>query len=157
MFKEKFSQLDDLGRKQCPQCKEFKELTKYAPSSRNKLKVQSWCKDCTAKRTNSDYTYEKARESQLKHSYGITTKEYIQMLEDQHGVCACCGQAEKIITGRSKRSIGTVPMLHVDHSHSTGAVRGLLCSSCNAALGLLSEDPDRVKLLLKYIEERVLW
>lgn len=41
----------------------------------------------------------------------------------------------------------------VDHCHDTGAVRGLLCSNCNTALGLLGEDPDRILDLLAYLNK----
>lgn len=55
--------------------------------------------------------------------YGITLEDYEKMLESQNGGCAICG---RVPTGRA---------LHVDHDHKTGLVRGLLCHSCNHAIG----------------------
>lgn len=46
-----------------------------------------------------------------------------------------------------------VRRLHVDHSHEDGRVRGVLCSTCNQALGLLGEDRDRILGLLKYLDK----
>ena len=101
------------------------------------------------------YTLDKARAEHLWRVYGLTTEAYEKMLLEQNGLCACCGQSETRRVGRRKRS-ENVPMLHVDHCHKTGRIRGLLCSACNQALGLLEEDPQRIKALLYYVEERVL-
>lgn len=55
------------------------------------------------------------------------------MLAAQQGRCAICGREPR--SGKH---------LHVDHDHDTGRVRGLLCFSCNAAIGQLHHDVDRV-------------
>lgn len=104
-----------------------------------------------------NYDYNKDKDRALKTMYGISLAEYNEMLTVQGGVCAVCKQPEIAPAGRNKRTIDRVPMLHVDHCHTTGAIRGLLCTRCNTALGSLCEDPERVLALLKYIEERVLW
>ncbi|WP_442942261.1 endonuclease VII domain-containing protein [Nonomuraea sp. NBC_00507] len=61
------------------------------------------------------------------------------MLEAQGGACAACRRV-------------TDQNLHVDHCHTTGKVRGLLCVGCNTALGLLAEDSERIRGLLGYLE-----
>ena len=77
---------------------------------------------------------EKAKDKSLKQRHGITRQQYDMMLESQEGVCAICGQPEtKIIKG-------TVCRLHVDHSHVTNEIRGLLCGKCNVALGAFNDD-----------------
>ena len=58
---------------------------------------------------------------QLYTKYGITQEEYETMLKRQHGKCAVCN--------RPPRNNGI--RLAVDHCHSTGVIRGLLCNSCN--------------------------
>lgn len=40
---------------------------------------------------------------------------------------------------------------HVDHHHGTGAVRGLLCSPCNIAIGLFRESPARMRAAISYV------
>ena len=150
-------ELDALGRKRCSKCTEYKELSEYSPSSKKAFGVNSWCKICIAALKHAAYDFEESKDAQLRHTYGIRLEEYNNMLKEQNGVCACCGKPEMYETGRSKRTVDRIPMLHIDHCHTTGAIRGLLCSSCNQALGMLGESPERVKLLLRYIEERVLW
>lgn len=86
------------------------------------------------------------RRYHLKKTYGITLEQYEQMFAEQNGVCAVCSLPETRIMSGSFKS------LDVDHNHATGEVRGLLCSACNASLGLLGEDPDRIIALLDYVE-----
>ena len=87
---------------------------------------------------NPDY----AKGLSLKTLYGITFDEYNDMFIEQGGSCAICGKHQS----EMKKSI------HVDHCHATGKVRGLLCSNCNTALGLLKEDINIVRNVLKYLE-----
>jgi hypothetical protein len=77
-------------------------------------------------------------------SYGITLSEYRSLLQKQDSRCAICGQIESAINWKTKEK----KSLAVDHCHSTGKVRGLLCQSCNTALGSFNDD---VSLLAKAI------
>lgn len=72
----------------------------------------------------------KYRCQRLKYMYGITEAEFQLLHKEQNGLCAICECANT--NGRN---------LSVDHCHTTGKVRGLLCENCNRALGLLKEDP----------------
>jgi hypothetical protein len=83
--------------------------------------------------------------------YGIAIEEYETMLVEQDGKCAICKHPETAIMNGKPMSLA------VDHCHTTDAVRGLLCTNCNRALGLLQEDPERAEGLLNYIRERVLY
>ena len=82
-----------------------------------------------------------ARRYSLK-KYGLTEESYSVLLESQNSVCAIC----KAKCSRSKE-------LSVDHCHVTGKVRGLLCSSCNLALGNLKENVESMKNMIKYITQ----
>lgn len=74
----------------------------------------------------------------LRFKYGITRVERDAMLESQGGVCAICL---------------TPPVVpHVDHNHSTGAVRSILCIHCNTLLGHAKEDPARLRAAIAYLE-----
>lgn len=84
---------------------------------------------------------ESYKNSHLKTMFGITLEEYNILFEEQGGVCAICSSPPKR------------KMLAVDHCHTTGKVRGLLCSNCNTSLGLVKEDPDILLQMINYIEE----
>lgn len=75
----------------------------------------------------------------LKNKYGITLEDYKCMFEAQDGVCAICEESEE---GR---------LLAVDHCHETNKVRGLLCGSCNRALGLFKDDPILLSRAKEYV------
>jgi hypothetical protein len=86
---------------------------------------------------------------QLRYNYNITYQCYLNMLEAQNHKCALCGEEE---TGVHNRGSTTIPMqLCVDHCHDTGAVRGLLCTKCNKALGLFKDNPELLEKAAKYI------
>ena len=74
--------------------------------------------------------------------YGIAPADFDKKLREQGGVCAIC---KKNTWGKLGPSI--------DHSHSTGKVRGILCNPCNAALGLLKEKYEIVFNMIKYIRK----
>ena len=86
------------------------------------------------------------RNYHLKHSFGISVDDYETLLLKYGGVCAVCKMPETHIRRGSGKS------LDVDHDHSTGMIRGLLCSACNSSLGLLREDSKRIRALAEYIE-----
>jgi hypothetical protein len=79
------------------------------------------------------------RHIQLKRDYGITLDEYNAMMNEQNGACVIC------LKEPVKRH------LDVDHCHVTGQVRGLLCSKCNLALGLLNDSPNLFQSAADYL------
>jgi hypothetical protein len=77
----------------------------------------------------------------LRARYGLTVEQYNEMLQSQNGVCAICGGINP--EGRN---------LCVDHNHITGKFRGLLCTTCNVALGGFKADSgDGIDILLSAI------
>lgn len=80
----------------------------------------------------------------LKYLYGITADQFEALLADQGGVCAICGTSEW------PGSYRCTP--HVDHSHETGEVRGLLCGDCNFGLGKFKDDPKLLRAAAEYLE-----
>lgn len=71
--------------------------------------------------------------------YGLTVEQFEKMFESQGGLCKICRKQARVLC--------------VDHNHTTGAVRSLLCKPCNSALGFLEEDPLRAQALAAYVEE----
>lgn len=85
-------------------------------------------------------TKDQQRHYGLMRYYGLSIAEYAEMYRIQDGKCAICHQPEL-----SKDRQGNARVLAVDHCHSTGAVRELLCYSCNSMLG---QARDNVEILL---------
>jgi len=82
---------------------------------------------------------------ELKRAYGMTVEDYAKMLEKQNGVCAICGKPETHVKN------GKIAMLAVDHCHSGGHVRGLLCVNCNLGLGYFKDDAGRLESAIRYL------
>ncbi|CAB4217019.1 Recombination endonuclease VII [uncultured Caudovirales phage] len=85
---------------------------------------------------------------ELKKSFGITLEEYRKKQEEQSNVCAICGNPEVDVDKKAGRVRG----LAVDHNHTTGQVRGLLCRGCNQGIGNFQEDLQRLKNAVSYLE-----
>lgn len=75
--------------------------------------------------------------SRLKRRYGITLEDYEKMFKEQKGKCAICGIKKD--------------KLDIDHCHRTNKVRGLLCGSCNRALGLLKDNTEFLNNAIRYL------
>jgi hypothetical protein len=84
----------------------------------------------------------------LKYKFGITEQQYDEMLKTQNYCCAIC----KSTTSGDKRST----RLSIDHCHKSGEIRGLLCSSCNKAIGLLKDSPDLLRSAIGYLIKHVM-
>lgn len=72
---------------------------------------------------------------------GITIEQYFDMLGAQGGKCKICRRG----------NTGTKAQWHIDHCHSTGKVRGLLCHHCNAGLGHVQDNVDVLKAMISYL------
>lgn len=83
----------------------------------------------------------------LKKRYGLSPEDYERILIAQDYKCAICGFDPRLFPGPSK-----FRQLHVDHDHTNGRVRSLLCNGCNRALGLISENISTAKNIVAYLE-----
>ena len=92
---------------------------------------------------------EKLRNYKWKKRYGITPEQYTEMFRGQNNRCAICGNVEQAKHNTSKK----VQKLAVDHCHSTGRVRGLLCQDCNRGLGNFHENIQRLTNAIKYLKQ----
>tara|TARA_A200000113_G_scaffold226000_1_gene249324 strand:- start:11943 stop:12305 length:363 start_codon:yes stop_codon:yes gene_type:complete len=81
-------------------------------------------------------------ERHYKREYNMTLKEYDEMLRKQLNKCAICGVDQDDSPNK----------FHVDHCHTTGQVRGLLCSNCNIGLGHFRHNPKLMKTAGRYID-----
>ncbi len=97
----------------------------------------------TRKRYNAGTGKINSKKATLKNKFGMTLEEYSTLLEQQNHQCAVCSTPRSLL----KRD------LSVDHNHSTGKIRGLLCDNCNIALGHLKEDIQRMNNMIQYVEK----
>jgi hypothetical protein len=82
-----------------------------------------------------------SREFKLSSKYGLTQGQWDALREDQNYECAICGLHENDHKNN----------LSVDHNHTTGEIRGLLCPNCNTGIGMLKDDPILLQKALDYL------
>lgn len=90
---------------------------------------------------SAERTEKRKKKNSLVKKFGINYDQYTQMLKDHNEVCAVCGN--KDMNGRK---------LAVDHCHTTNKIRGLLCTNCNTALGLLKDSKELLNSAVKYLD-----
>lgn len=125
------------NRKPCEVCGE------PIPTSRrgNAVYCSPLCKQ-RSQRSVSPRAQRNRKGENLSYLYGITVEEFDALLAAQDGKCAICGVSE--FPGRGNRP-------HVDHCHTTGAVRGILCHFCNLGLGNFRDRPDLLESAAAYL------
>lgn len=87
-----------------------------------------------------------SRMRHLERNFGITPQDYDTKLWLQNGVCAICKNEETSI-----HKSGTLRKLAVDHCHTTGKIRGLLCWRCNATIGKVDDDTELLYKMIEYL------
>lgn len=114
---------------ECTRCKEGKPATLefFPPHNKKRNGMDSWCRKC-----RSAYRNEINRG---KFRNVISDENLKTMKRDTHE-CVICGSSEPLV---------------VDHDHSTGAVRGMLCNHCNRGLGHFRDDPTLLEFARIYL------
>lgn len=151
--------------KLCKCCNEYKEPMDFYPNKRAKDKLNYICKKCSNKKTRAYQIANKeqmakysekyrlkyiktyadyARNTKYKQNYGITIEDYDRMFALQNNRCALCGSTESF--GRSEH-------FFVDHNHSTGKIRDLLCNHCNTGLGKFRENIELLEKAIQYLKK----
>ena len=151
--------------RKCTKCQQSKDESEFTRHVAKPSGFHSWCKKCNNESQRKWYrknnereilksrTYRqknpiKTKNTKLKQKYGISIEDFNSLLASQNGVCAICSKIDNY-----KHSKGSnTPLLSVDHSHLTGKIRGLLCGSCNRAIGLLKDSTYLLHNAIKYLE-----
>lgn len=162
-----------VGEKRCSGCGKTKTLGEFYRDSRKTTGRTSRCKTCMDEyarqpssreqqkrrradpafrtyhtvraRRGSEETKKKKRDLELRYRYGLDGKTFDAILAKQKGECPVCGV--RLTFGRGSTAA------HVDHDHTTGRVRGLLCSNCNRGLGCFKDSPEALTRALQYLKE----
>lgn len=148
-----------MATKTCKNCLEEKNLKAFCTKKSSADGLSGKCRDCaisyarqyrkdSPEKTRATYKkrYKRIRESALRRKYDISLEDYESMLKDQDGKCGICGT----MTPSNRKA---VKHMYIDHCHTTGQVRGLLCSKCNSSIGLLNDDPALVRRAVTWLEE----
>lgn len=164
--------------KKCIRCGEFKPLTDYGWHNIAKGQHRNFCKLCQKewdreyktgvgkplieeyREKNKDKMVEyrklykldpKNKEKMRTHGrnatlrqFGITQEDYDELFKKQDGKCVICGVEKN----------GGKQNFCVDHDHTTGKVRGLLCHNCNLSIGLMKDNPDLLRKAAEYLESK---
>jgi len=140
-----------LDGKQCSKCGQEKSTSEFRKAPQRQC-LRAECNSCLAKRCkqwrkkNPIYgkTWKKNNHKldaiyqwrgALKSKYGLSEKDYHELLDKQNRKCAIC-----------EKSFTKTP--NVDHCHKTGMIRGLTCRACNRGLGMFQDD---IIILLKAV------
>lgn len=122
--KEKNAKRNEARRKRYAQDEEYRE------------RVKSQVKRSTMRNPGS------RRNGRLKSAYGIDATDHADLMAIQGGRCAICGYSDMSNTKM-------FPV--VDHCHTTGAIRGILCSNCNQGIGKFKDNPKLLFAAIAYL------
>lgn len=122
---ELISKSETLKEKECHTCNEVKPASEFHKNSGKRGGLSEHCKSC--RNTNI-----------VEKRYNLSKGQLEQMKKQVDNKCQICNNE--------------LP-LAVDHCHSTGKVRGLLCGNCNNGLGRFKDNISYLKNAIKYLEE----
>jgi hypothetical protein len=118
----------------------------------------SRCRDCHNRQGRNYYRLSAERRENMHRTYvlrkyGLCVDELEELLQRQDQRCAICRRpwAECASAKRSRFEARFLHYLCVDHDHTSGKVRGLLCNGCNTALGMFEEDSVRFEAAAAYL------
>jgi len=130
----------------CSRCKVFKNTSDFYTNPSQPRGYDYMCKECVKEDKRKTHNSERQKKATIKYryeQYGLTEQSYQRMRVAQDFKCKICGLPE--LDSPKKK-------LHIDHCHTTGKVRGLLCSQCNVSLGLVKESKETLLKMIKYLE-----
>lgn len=168
------------GQRVCNRCKTWKNFDCFSKNKSGVGGLMAVCKNCTNElariryNNNAEHYRSKRRESKkeydrkryatmlaegrkpnkdpikekkryLMHKYGITIEEYFALLEADNYQCAICGAHES--DRKDKKLV-------IDHCHSSGKVRGILCHKCNLILGNANDLISTLEQAVIYLRDR---
>ena len=151
-----------MTKLKCTKCKEILPVSNFRTRKDSSSGYQYWCKSCECESNKLRYRKthvkiiptkesidikigikkDKDKRRMLLYRYNITLEKYNEMYIAQNKRCLICN---------TEFPLGTLKGLCVDHNHSTGEVRALLCMSCNRTLGKVEKNPELINNMIKYI------
>lgn len=159
--------------KWCPRCRKCLPMDSFHKNKSTISGVNSFCAKCmgvwqrekykTNKREirrkakvyyhtvyKKTFSEDDKRNAHFRKNYGISLVDYLAMVDTQKGFCGICGKDPT----QNKSALQRHKKLHIDHCHRTGKIRGLLCNSCNNALGVFGDNVSGLRRAIKYLTRK---
>ena len=130
-------------KKVCSKCKEEKELDQFNKNKVGIHGVHHYCRDCNSVQKKNSYNYVKSRKRGILNKYNLTFDEVESLYINQDKKCKICKTEHSSIYAHGG--------LYIDHCHTTGKVRGLLCSRCNVLLGNCNDNISILNSAIDYL------
>jgi hypothetical protein len=130
--------------KKCNHCLLEKEISLFTKNKSAKSGIGGHCLKCESIRTKNKRLKNprSAREIMLRNKYGISEGVYLDLLVAQNDKCKICMVPAKDLD----------KPLYVDHCHTSGLIRGLLCHFCNSGLGYFKDDMATLLQAAEYLK-----
>lgn len=131
--------------KKCTKCGVEKPLSEFHKHKSGKNGIRAQCKNCRyppRKKKTPEETKHYIKSTAFERRWGFPIEHFNTMLEKQKHKCLICNK----IFENSKKS-------HLDHCHTTGIIRGILCTNCNIGLGHFRDNIDLLKSAVKYLKK----
>lgn len=154
-------QAETEGSKTCPSCKEHKPFAQFPKNRRGKHGINVYCLTCAAQKVRDrratpegqaahraaskrwrEANTERNKDNHAKWNYGIEHGTYDTLLAKQDSKCAIC---------RTTEPGSRLNRFPIDHCHTSGKVRGLLCENCNRGLGLFQDNKSLLSNAIAYL------
>lgn len=156
-YQQQYQKRGPATEARCNKCEQTKPASQFYKNRSASNGLSPYCIDCRiafarspesreyrrkyASLTNGEEkNRERRRNWRLKKMFGITLADYDLMYKAQNGGCAMCGERDDLVA------------LHVDHDHSTGKVRALLCSRHNLGLGCFRDNIKELQTAIEYLK-----
>lgn len=137
----------DCRVKECTSCKKELPVTNFYKSNSKKSGYKSHCKECVKERSKANYHSPEQNKRRIEnhwrtHGLDMTVEKYDALFEQQNGKCGICG------TNKNRNN----SRFCVDHCHTTGKIRGLLCHDCNTSIGKLGDSKEGLMKAIEYLD-----
>jgi antitoxin component HigA of HigAB toxin-antitoxin module len=135
---------DGIRIKKCPKCGETKDVSQWYWRDKEHTILSTYCIPCdntrktlyARKKFSNRSEREKENLRQRLWKRNITLEQYEQLLKLSNNACEICSSKEDLV---------------IDHCHTTNKIRGILCWSCNVALGHFKDNMNNLKNAQDYL------
>ena len=130
----------------CRKCGVEKTLSSFGKDT-NRPNHRTTCKECRYKQRDRESEKHRHREYMKQRRKDDPVAVRINWERSVYGV------AKEDIGATECQICGSQDRLCIDHDHGTGAVRGILCTKCNAAIGMMGDSIDKLQAAIVYLRD----